>query len=55
MIFILTKLSENKIQINDPELKKLVTLTTADLRFIDDIVQHVSEESGDIFLEDTGL
>lgn len=47
-------MSEGKIQIADGDLKKLVTLTTADLRFIDDIVQHVSEESGDIFLEDTG-
>lgn len=53
--YTMAQVSDGKVQIDNVDLKKIVTLSTADLRFIDDIVQHVSEESGDIFMEDTGM
>ncbi|XP_038666351.1 late secretory pathway protein AVL9 homolog isoform X5 [Scyliorhinus canicula] len=42
------------IQIHDPELRKLLNLTTADLRFADFLVKHVTENRDDIFLDGTG-
>uniref|UniRef100_A0A8C7W0I0 UDENN domain-containing protein n=1 Tax=Oncorhynchus mykiss TaxID=8022 RepID=A0A8C7W0I0_ONCMY len=45
---------EAKIQIGDPELRKLLSLTTADLRFADYLVKHVTENREDIFLDGTG-
>uniref|UniRef100_A0A673XV30 AVL9 homolog (S. cerevisiase) n=1 Tax=Salmo trutta TaxID=8032 RepID=A0A673XV30_SALTR len=45
---------EAKIQIGDPELRKLLGLTTADLRFADYLVKHVTENREDIFLDGTG-
>ncbi|KAL1006312.1 hypothetical protein UPYG_G00070660 [Umbra pygmaea] len=45
---------EAKIQIGDPELRKLLNLTTADLRFADYLVKHVTENREDVFLDGTG-
>uniref|UniRef100_A0AAY5KGK2 UDENN domain-containing protein n=1 Tax=Esox lucius TaxID=8010 RepID=A0AAY5KGK2_ESOLU len=45
---------EAKIQIGDPELRKLLSLTTADLRFADYLVKHVTENREDVFLDGTG-
>uniref|UniRef100_A0A3P8ZPE6 UDENN domain-containing protein n=1 Tax=Esox lucius TaxID=8010 RepID=A0A3P8ZPE6_ESOLU len=42
------------IQIGDPELRKLLSLTTADLRFADYLVKHVTENREDVFLDGTG-
>ncbi|XP_069368534.1 late secretory pathway protein AVL9 homolog [Paralichthys olivaceus] len=45
---------EARIQIQDPELRKILSLTTADLRFADYLVKHVTENRDDVFLDGTG-
>ncbi|XP_034562063.1 late secretory pathway protein AVL9 homolog [Notolabrus celidotus] len=45
---------EGGIQIQDPELRKILSLTTADLRFADYLVKHVTENRDDVFLDGTG-
>ncbi|KAG5268420.1 hypothetical protein AALO_G00212400 [Alosa alosa] len=45
---------EARIQIQDPELRRLLSLTTADLRFADYLVKHVTENREDVFLDGTG-
>ncbi|MBN3313115.1 AVL9 protein, partial [Atractosteus spatula] len=45
---------EARIQIQDPELRKLLSLTTADLRFADYLVKHVTDNREDVFLDGTG-
>ncbi|XP_041045322.1 late secretory pathway protein AVL9 homolog [Carcharodon carcharias] len=47
-------IEEAAIQTHDPELRKLLNLTTADLRFADFLVKHVTENRDDIFLDGTG-
>ncbi|KAK5849765.1 hypothetical protein PBY51_014071 [Eleginops maclovinus] len=42
------------VQIQDPELRKTLDLTTADLRFADYLVKHVTENRDDVFLDGTG-
>lgn len=45
---------EGKIEIHDPDLRKQVNLTTADLRFADYLVKAtVTEGESDLFLDDT--
>lgn len=48
------QVEEAGIQIQDPELRKLLSLTTADLRFADYVVKHVTENRDDVFLDGTG-
>ncbi|XP_036378782.1 late secretory pathway protein AVL9 homolog [Megalops cyprinoides] len=48
------EVEEARIQIQDPELRKLLSLTTADLRFADYLVKHVTENREDVFLDGTG-
>uniref|UniRef100_A0A7N9B1K6 AVL9 homolog (S. cerevisiase) n=1 Tax=Mastacembelus armatus TaxID=205130 RepID=A0A7N9B1K6_9TELE len=45
---------EARIQIHDPELRRILNLTTADLRFADYLVKHVMENRDDVFLDGTG-
>lgn len=47
-------MDEAGIQIQDPELRKILSLTTADLRFADYLVKHVTENRDDVFLDGTG-
>ncbi|NXV83594.1 AVL9 protein, partial [Atlantisia rogersi] len=42
------------VQIHDPELRKILNPTTADLRFADYLVKHVTENRDDVFLDGTG-
>ncbi|XP_037612891.1 late secretory pathway protein AVL9 homolog [Sebastes umbrosus] len=42
------------VHIQDPELRKILSLTTADLRFADYLVKHVTENRDDVFLDGTG-
>uniref|UniRef100_A0A8C3V2F5 AVL9 cell migration associated n=1 Tax=Catharus ustulatus TaxID=91951 RepID=A0A8C3V2F5_CATUS len=42
------------VQIHDPELRKILNPTTADLRFSDYLVKHVTENRDDVFLDGTG-
>ncbi|XP_042550985.1 late secretory pathway protein AVL9 homolog isoform X2 [Dipodomys spectabilis] len=51
---IFTKVEEALVQIHDPELRKLLSPTTADLRFADHLVKHVTENRDDVFLDGTG-
>lgn len=51
---ILVDLETGKIECQDIELRKLLHLTTEDLRFADYIVKHVAEEKHDVFLDGVG-
>uniref|UniRef100_A0A1A8PR47 AVL9 homolog (S. cerevisiase) n=1 Tax=Nothobranchius rachovii TaxID=451742 RepID=A0A1A8PR47_9TELE len=48
------EVEEARVQIQDPELRKILCLTTADLRFADYLVKHVTENRDDVFLDGTG-
>lgn len=48
------QVEEARILIQDPELRRLVSLSTADLRFADYLVKHVTENRQDVFLDGTG-
>uniref|UniRef100_A0A3Q3BHD8 AVL9 homolog (S. cerevisiase) n=1 Tax=Kryptolebias marmoratus TaxID=37003 RepID=A0A3Q3BHD8_KRYMA len=48
------EVEEGRVQIQDPELRKILSLTTADLRFADYLVKHVTENRDDVFLDGTG-
>ncbi|XP_048195462.1 late secretory pathway protein AVL9 homolog isoform X1 [Perognathus longimembris pacificus] len=48
------EVEEALVQIHDPELRKLLSPTTADLRFVDHLVKHVTENRDDVFLDGTG-
>ncbi|KAB0392125.1 hypothetical protein E2I00_007898, partial [Balaenoptera physalus] len=50
----IVEVEEALIQIHDPELRKLLNPTTADLRFSDFLVRHVTENRDDVFLDGTG-
>ncbi|XP_045683362.1 late secretory pathway protein AVL9 homolog [Phyllostomus hastatus] len=50
----IVEVEEALIQIHDPELRKLLHPTTADLRFADYLVRHVTENREDVFLDGTG-
>lgn len=51
---ILVDIEANRIECQDLELRKLLHLTTEDLRFADYIVKHVAEERHDVFLDGVG-
>ncbi|XP_019730114.1 late secretory pathway protein AVL9 homolog [Hippocampus comes] len=48
------EVEEASIQIHDGELRKVLGLTTADLRFADYLLKHVTENRDDVFLDGTG-
>ncbi|XP_069816459.1 late secretory pathway protein AVL9 homolog [Dendropsophus ebraccatus] len=50
----IVEVEEAKLNIHDPELRKILNPTTADLRFIDHLVKHVTENRDDVFLDGTG-
>uniref|UniRef100_A0A7N8XE74 AVL9 homolog (S. cerevisiase) n=1 Tax=Mastacembelus armatus TaxID=205130 RepID=A0A7N8XE74_9TELE len=50
----IVEVEEARIQIHDPELRRILNLTTADLRFADYLVKHVMENRDDVFLDGTG-
>ncbi|XP_037550213.1 late secretory pathway protein AVL9 homolog [Nematolebias whitei] len=50
----IVEVEEARVQIQDPELRKILSLTTADLRFADYLVKHVTENRDDVFLDGTG-
>ena len=52
--WVTLQVEEALIQIHDPELRKLLNPTTADLRFADYLVRHVTENRDDVFLDGTG-
>lgn len=52
--FLCVQVEEANIHIQDPELRKVLSLTTADLRFADYLVKHVTENRDDVFLDGTG-
>ena len=54
MADVIIDIEKDKVDILDPELKKALTLTTEDLRFIDYIIKQVSIENSDIFLDGVG-
>lgn len=51
---ILIDIDNMRIECQDLELRKLLHLSTEDLRFADYIVKHVSEERHDVFLDGVG-
>ncbi|XP_061614289.1 late secretory pathway protein AVL9 homolog [Phyllopteryx taeniolatus] len=48
------EVDEGSVQIHDGELRKVLGLTTADLRFADYLLKHVTENRDDVFLDGTG-
>ncbi|XP_001376439.1 late secretory pathway protein AVL9 homolog [Monodelphis domestica] len=48
------EVEEAAVHIHDPELRKILSPTTADLRFADHLVKHVTENRDDVFLDGTG-
>ncbi|XP_043830945.1 late secretory pathway protein AVL9 homolog [Dromiciops gliroides] len=50
----IVEVEEAVVHIHDPELRKILSPTTADLRFADHLVKHVTENRDDVFLDGTG-
>ncbi|MEE6465650.1 hypothetical protein FKM82_006635 [Ascaphus truei] len=50
----IVEVEEARLQIHDPDLRKILNPTTADLRFTDNLVKHVTENRDDVFLDGTG-
>ncbi|XP_077772631.1 late secretory pathway protein AVL9 homolog isoform X2 [Podarcis muralis] len=50
----IVEIEEALVQVHDPELRKVLNPTTADLRFADFLVKHVTENRDDVFLDGTG-
>uniref|UniRef100_A0A8C5T1T0 AVL9 cell migration associated n=1 Tax=Malurus cyaneus samueli TaxID=2593467 RepID=A0A8C5T1T0_9PASS len=50
----IVEIEDAHVQIHDPELRKILNPTTADLRFSDYLVKHVTENRDDVFLDGTG-
>uniref|UniRef100_A0A8C6STU2 AVL9 homolog (S. cerevisiase) n=1 Tax=Neogobius melanostomus TaxID=47308 RepID=A0A8C6STU2_9GOBI len=50
----IVEVEEARIQTQDLELRRALSLTTADLRFVDYLVKHVTENRDDVFLDGTG-
>ncbi|XP_074844251.1 late secretory pathway protein AVL9 homolog isoform X2 [Carettochelys insculpta] len=50
----IVEIEEALVHIHDPDLRKILNLTTADLRFADYLVKHVTENRDDVFLDGTG-
>ncbi|XP_007431666.1 late secretory pathway protein AVL9 homolog [Python bivittatus] len=50
----IVEIEEALVQIHDPELRKVLNPTTADLRFADFLVKHVTDNRDDVFLDGTG-
>ncbi|TNN36313.1 Late secretory pathway protein AVL9 [Liparis tanakae] len=48
------EVEEAGVHVQDPELRRTLALTTADLRFADYLVKHVTENRDDVFLDGTG-
>lgn len=51
---VLIEVDTAKIETDSTELKRLLHLSTEDLRFADYIVKHVAEEKHDVFVDDVG-
>ena len=51
---VVVDIEQDRQIIHDPDLKRALQLTTEDLRFIDNVIKHVSEESSDVFLDGVG-
>lgn len=54
LIDVLVEVESARIEANDPELRRLLHLTTEDLRFADYVVRHVSEPKKDNFFDGVG-
>ncbi|KAJ7322644.1 hypothetical protein JRQ81_018931 [Phrynocephalus forsythii] len=50
----IVEIEEALVQVHDPELRKTLNPTTADLRFADFLVKHVTDNRDDVFLDGTG-
>ncbi|XP_011297232.1 late secretory pathway protein AVL9 homolog [Fopius arisanus] len=54
LIDVLIEVESGRIEATDPELRRLLHLTTEDLRFADYVVRHVAEPRKDVFLDGVG-
>ncbi|XP_057680165.1 late secretory pathway protein AVL9 homolog [Corythoichthys intestinalis] len=48
------EVEEASVHIHDADLRKVLGPTTADLRFADDLLKHVTDNRDDVFLDGTG-
>lgn len=46
---------EGQIEILDADLRRQLTLTTADLRFGDYLVRNIASDTGDVFVDATSI
>lgn len=51
---IVIEIDEDRLEIHDPELRRAISLTTEDLRFIDNVIKVVSEDGRDQFMQGVG-
>ncbi len=51
---VVVDIEADRLDVLDPELKRALQLTTEDLRFVDNVIKHVSDESSDAFLDGVG-
>ncbi|XP_047111178.1 late secretory pathway protein AVL9 homolog [Schistocerca piceifrons] len=51
---VLVEVESAKVETQEPELRRLLHLTTEDLRFADYVVRQVSEDRHDVFLDGVG-
>ncbi|XP_032802222.1 late secretory pathway protein AVL9 homolog [Petromyzon marinus] len=51
---VIVDVEECRLEIQDPELRRMLALGTADLRFADWLVKHVADNRQDVFLDGTG-
>ncbi|XP_022099015.1 late secretory pathway protein AVL9 homolog [Acanthaster planci] len=54
LLDVLVEVEEGKVIVFDPELRKQLSLSTADLRFVDFLIKNVSDKSEDVYLNNTG-
>ena len=52
---VILEIDEDRLEVNNPELRRAISLTTEDLRFIDNVIRVVSEEGRDQFMEGKSL
>ena len=50
----LLQVNEGKVEMYDPELRRQLNLSTADLRFADNLVKIVTENQGGDLFDETG-
>ena len=54
MMCVPPQVGEGSVSLHDAELRRQLTLTTADLRSVDFLTSHCTSDDTNIYLEETG-